>query len=285
MATDWKERWLFGGIRKVLNNLVHVSPYLAGNLTYDILSRPRRWLPDTPEQRGFLALARQEKRHLDGESIQCYIWPGGDRSVLLAHGWESGTARWEPLGAVLHRAGYTIYALDAPAHGQSGGAVFTAVHYARVLAPLLESWQPDFLIGHSAGGMSLSYALTQLSLDYQPRAVVLQAVPAELADFIYTFQRTLGLSDTVIEALNATFVRRAGWPFTAFSVSEYSRSFAFPGLLIHDRQDELAPYAGALRMAASWRQADLMTTEGLGHALQSVEVVRATMERLERWSE
>jgi pimeloyl-ACP methyl ester carboxylesterase len=274
---------LFGGIRSVLNNLVRLSPYLAGNLTYDILSRPRRWFPETEEQRGFLARAQYEKRRLDGEQIHCYHWPGGPRSVLLAHGWESGTARWEPLGALLHQAGYTLYALDAPAHGESGGAVFTAVHYARVLAPLLEEWQPDFLVGHSAGGMSLSYALTQLRLAYRPRALVLQGVPAELADFIHTFQQTLGLSDAVIDALNQAFIYRAGWPFSAFSVAGYCREFDFPGLIIHDRYDELAPYSGARRMAANWAQGELLTTEGLGHALQGSEVNRATMAVLERW--
>lgn len=281
MANDWQERVLFGGISRFLNNLVRVAPELTGNLTYDILSRPRRWYPETEEQRGFLARAQQEKRRLDGEQIHCYHWPGGPESVLLAHGWESGTARWEPLGAVLHTAGYTVYALDAPAHGESGGSIFTAVHYARVLAPLLEEWRPDFLVGHSAGGMSLSYALTQLDLDYRPRALILQGVPAELADFIHTFQRTLGLDDAVINALNQAFIRRAGWPFTAFSITEYCREFDFPGLIIHDRYDDLAPYSGARRMAENWTRADLLTTEGLGHALQGPEVVRATLRCME----
>jgi pimeloyl-ACP methyl ester carboxylesterase len=49
-----------------------------------------------------------------------------------------------------------------------------------------------------------------------------------------------------------------------------------PGLIIHDRQDQIVSFANAERIAQNWQTATLQVTEGLDHRgpLQDRDVIR-----------
>jgi pimeloyl-ACP methyl ester carboxylesterase len=46
-----------------------------------------------------------------------------------------------------------------------------------------------------------------------------------------------------------------------------------PGLIIHDREDPETPYQNARELLEAWKNATLVTTQGLGHNLKSAAVV------------
>ena len=67
-----------------------------------------------------------------------YYWEGNNKTILLAHGWESNSFRWKNLITELQRYGYSIVALDAPAHGDSGSKMFNAILYSEFINMLLK---------------------------------------------------------------------------------------------------------------------------------------------------
>lgn len=274
-----KEELVIGGIRAVLNGTSRLSPRQAGRLGYRLLCRPRRISPD-PISLEFLQQSEQKKVVLAGIPTQTYFWPGEGPGVLLLHGWESHTGRWYEFHASLRAAGFSIYAFDAPAHGQSGGDNFTVVEYAAVLKDYLEQLDnpPANWVGHSGGGMAILYYLSELEHTIQPERIVGMSIPGELTDFLDKFQRVLQLRTRVVEGIEEEFIRRMKLTFSDISPRRYAANVTAPGLLIHDVDDDLAPIEGAEDIYRNWKNSSLIITEGLGHSLTGIEVVELVTE-------
>lgn len=267
-------------IRWMLHATYRVSRPAAGRLCYRVLSRPPRKAP-TDEEALFLAAAEQRTMVLNKMHIQVYHWPGKGPKVLLAHGWNSQSARWQIFGTQLQELGYDVYALDAPAHGQSTGRSFALPFYAEAMNELVLSIQPQAIIGHSAGGMASIYFMHRYQQTPRPERLALIATPAELTHFMDSFQRILGLKAGVMQELEREFSRRFKRSFSYFSTAAFLEQLDRPGLIIHDEQDDVAPVQGAHRMAKIWTESELMLTQGLGHSVQHERV----RERLLNWLE
>lgn len=244
----------------------------AGEWAFDLFSSPRPSKSRTHHP-DLSAYARWKQRPGRFGPISYFHWPGKGPTILLAHGWESNASRWLPLVEALRAHDFDLLALDAPAHGHSGGQRFYLPLYAEWLSELMEAYRPAAVVGHSAGGMALTYLLHR-----QPfpdlRRVVLLATPSELVALMDTFRQILGMNDRVFEGLQTAFAQRFGRPMDTVSVRNYVRSFSIPGLLIHDRQDEIVHYSEAEAIHRNWEGSRLLLTEGLGHSLRGAEVVR-----------
>jgi pimeloyl-ACP methyl ester carboxylesterase len=268
-----------GAIRYGLNTLALVSKPRAGKLAFELFSTPRR----KKYFSHFQALMDQAQVHritLNGRRIVSYEWPGNKPAVMLAHGWESSSARWAPLIEELRSRDFRVVAVDAPAHGESEGRRFNVRLYAEALEIAARKFQPQSLVGHSAGGMAAVYLLTHLDAP-GIRRLSLLAAPSELTDLLENYRRTLGLSNLVIEGLYERFEKRYLRPVAYFSIKEFVRQLEIPGLIIHDRQDQITAFSDAEAIHQNWASSRLITTEGLGHSLNSPEVVQAVADFLE----
>lgn len=276
-----REELILSAIRRLLNGTSLLSPRQAGKLGYRLLSRPRR-LPLEPVHQAFLDQAEQSKKTLAGIATQTYCWPNEGPGVLLLHGWESHTGRWQEFYNALNAAGFTIYAFDAPAHGQSGGDNFTVVEYAAVLKDFLEQLEkpPIYWIGHSAGGMAILYYLSEMQHHIRPERIVAMGVPGELTDFLAKFQQVLQVKSRVVNHIEVEFIRRMRLSFSDISPRKYAKKVKVPGLIIHDVDDDLAPIEGAEDIYKNWENSSLIITEGLGHSVNGVEVVELVTEYL-----
>jgi pimeloyl-ACP methyl ester carboxylesterase len=75
--------------------------------------------------------------------------PGRKRHYYsFSHGWEVMPRDGKML-PYLRKSGSTIIAIDAPAHGLSGGTEFNIPQYAAFIDILVQKFKPQFLIGHS----------------------------------------------------------------------------------------------------------------------------------------
>ncbi len=264
---------------KTINALAHIHPEKAGALAFQMFCTPREGrLLNAKEQR-FLDQAEQIELRLGEIPIKTYVWKGGESKVLLAHGYESNSARWRALVPFLVRNGYTVIAIDAPAHGQSGSDTVNGVMYAQSLELAIHHFSPQYAIGHSFGGMSLAYYFS--TFEYQSISkLILMATPSRLRIVIDLFYETLDLTSKSRMSMEDYFTNKFGFTIDFFTVGDFIKDCKIPGLIIHDAIDTVAPIQEAHHIKKSWEVSDLLITNGLGHFLQSGQVYKSILDTL-----
>jgi len=223
------------------------------------------------KQIGYLDAAKYDLLAVGNTSVQTYCWPGDNTTVLLMHGWESNSFRWHKLIPVLQKEGYNIIAFDAPAHGNTSGKILNAPLYSSCAQFIIEKFKPNYIIGHSFGGMTLLY---NQFIHQNPgvKKIITLGAPAELADVMRQFQALLGLSTRVMKGLDDCFLQQFGFNFADFSSIKFAQSITTTGLLIHDELDNVASINCSEQVHASWKNSTLIKTKGLGHSLSGKKV-------------
>lgn len=254
-------------------------PDWAANKAVEIFSTPRKGKikeSDLP----FLEGSVQQKIHYKEIEIQTYLWEGEGPTVLFVHGWESNSARWRNFIKKFRRKKCRIVAVDAPAHGQSGSKIFNAILYAHCLEEVCKHFRPDMIVGHSVGGVSAIFLLSQIG-SVSVKKLAIMAAPSELPQIFGHFYKILGLKKHVSEGLEQHFERNYQFRVADFSLQAFVKTLKIPGLVIHDEDDLVAPYADGINIANNWEGARLFTTKGLGHSLNSEAVINEVYRFLE----
>lgn len=258
-------------IRTTLNSLSYLAPKLAGHWAFVLFCTPRAGRPEDMDT-SILETAEQQTVTLAGQTTQLYHWPGTGKRIFLLHGWESNSARWKPFLPLFQEQNFDIWALDAPGHGYSTGKRFTVPLYAQVVNEALEMHPPQALVGHSAGGMASVLYLSKYQPDFVEELVLL-ATPSELIELVDLYRKALGLSHRLIRQMGQVFEKRFAYPIDSFSIQQMAKKLNLPGLIIHDLQDDIAPFEDAKAIHRNWPRAKLITTEGFGHSLFASDVI------------
>jgi pimeloyl-ACP methyl ester carboxylesterase len=256
-----------------LNGLAEVSPFLAGQIAFDLFGKPRPRTPK-PEEVQFLATADFQYEMINGRKVALYHWGFRGPVILLAHGWESHAGRWRKLASPLVQAGYQVLALDAPAHGRSDGRRFTMLHYAAVLQALFKRFGPiHAVVSHSVGGAASIWAMANTEAAFRPQKAVILAAFSELEIILHNARQMIGAGPKLSQAFDKYVEDRFGHPPSFYSLARASSELgAVKGLLIHDRADKVTPFEESLALERNWPGAQLIATNGYGHGLTAPEV-------------
>jgi pimeloyl-ACP methyl ester carboxylesterase len=226
-------------------------------------------------QRKFLSSAdAQEVLNYNGFKIQTYHWVGSGPMILLMHGWESNTWRWRYLIKHLRESGYNVVALDAPAHGASGSKRFNAVLYAQFAHIVCQKYQPNFIVGHSVGGMAAIYLASHFPL-YSVKAYIVIASSNRWLEVVNKFHHVLGLNHRIIDNFESAFRKYFDHPQSYYNADEFAKRISQPGLVLHDVDDNINFITEGRAIAANWNNSELVETKGLGHSMQAKEVYEA----------
>jgi pimeloyl-ACP methyl ester carboxylesterase len=256
-----------------INVLSVLRPSKAGVKAFLLFCRPFR-LTLSEKQLQFFNSAEKFTVSGDDYKIQAYKWGNGDKKILFLHGWQSHTYRWKAYIESLSKDEYTIYSIDAPGHGLSGGNFLSVPLYSKVMENFIVEHGPfHSAIGHSIGGFTLMYTLHRLPL-LAISKIVTMAAPGNANDFVSVFKNAIGLSDKALNLMIDEFVNRYGVTPDHFSIDRFASSLHVKGLIIHDEQDDEAPYQYAVRLNERWRKSTLIGTKGIGHNLRSPEIVK-----------
>lgn len=253
-----------------LNLYAFILPKKAAEKAFSIFSKVRKGKV-LPNQKSYMDTAKDQILHSVDHSIQTYRWPGEKETVVLIHGWESNAWRWHKLIEKLQEADFNIIAFDAPAHGYSTGTHLQVPLYAQVLQAVIDTYAPNYLVGHSVGGMTALYN-EYLHPSATIEKIVTIGSPAEYHEIMSHFKRLLAFNDRVSRVLAAYIFERFGFIETAFSSPRFVQTNTKKGLLFHDRFDSITPYRASEQVHAAWKGSKLITTEGLGHSLHQDEV-------------
>ena len=258
---------LIGG---TYNATAYIFPELAASWAFLTFCRIRKGGVG-PGQATFLASANSVTREINSLKIREYQWQGPGDTVLLVHGWESNAGRWRNLVKKLIQSNYNVIAFDAPGHGRSSGKFLNVPLYADCLNEMLEIHTPTHLIGHSVGGMTIlfnEYKRPATSV----KQIVTTGAPSEFYEVMDDYRALLGLNERMMRALDRLVVEKFGFTIREFSTSTFAAQNEKKGLLIHDKQDAIAPYHASKKVHKAWKGSHLITTEGYGHSLHQDDV-------------
>ena len=255
---------------KSIGNVLNASSYLssryASKKAIHLFSKPRKGRYNE-EQNSIIATAIKTQLKCDNLDISVYNWKGNGPTVLLAHGWESNASRWNYILEDLQALDYNIIALDAPAHGNSGGKFFNAVLYSDFISVVTKSFEPEVIIGHSVGGMASIFCLYNYRLPSISKLISLGA-PAHFEGVFSRYKSMMGYNKRISKGLENLVLERFGKSTDYFSAANFTKGFKIKGLIIHDKKDKIIPYEDALLFSNKFKNSELISTTGFGHGLK-----------------
>lgn len=253
-------------IGSAFNVLSCIAPKYAANKALNLFATPRKG-HFLDNQKKVVAKAKVNTLSYNNLNINTYQWQGKGKTILLIHGWESNTSRWQYILKDLIAQQYNVIALDAPAHGQSGGKQFNAILYSEFINVVANTYKPEVLIGHSVGGMASVFYMHNYKPNFINKLVLLGA-PAHFTGVFNRYKQMMGFNKRVAKGLDAIVLERFHNPVSYFSASEFTKTITAKGLIIHDENDIVIPYSDALLFQKNYKNAKLITTKGFGHGLK-----------------
>jgi pimeloyl-ACP methyl ester carboxylesterase len=260
-------------MRSGLRALAAIAPPLGDRWAMDLFYRPRR-RRQQPEVSG----ADCHRWRVQTRAGWLTAWDYGvGPTVLLVHGWSGAAAQWSRFIGPLVGAGYNAVALDLPAHGFSDGARTNLKECVEAILDTAERVKPIHgIVAHSLGATATTLALGQ---GLRARRAVLIAPPArDVAGYVHSFARQLGLPQAREAALVARMQRKFG-DLAQFDARRVAATLDTPALLFHDLGDREIPFAEGESLARVWPGARMRPLQGLGHnrPLQDPDVVREAL--------
>lgn len=254
------------------------SKQKAGALALKVFSVPRAG-KILPFQQEFLDTARKQQLIVEEGFIQLYHWKGTGKTVFLAHGWESNAWRWKFLIEPLLALDYNIIAIDAPAHGASSGAEFTAVKYSREITKVLDMYQPEIMIAHSVGGMATVYQESQHPHSCIEKLILLGS-PDRFDTIMNNYQKLVGFNDRVYKAMDDRIFEIYGFHINEFNSADFVGGIDAQTLIIHNEQDPIVTFKSMKSIASGFKNVTTYSSKTGGHSLHTPEVVEKILEFL-----
>lgn len=256
-----------------LNSIYRINKKKAVIKVYRIFCTPRKGKV-RPEHEEFLNRAKANSLKIGSVDIQIYHWKKDNApTILLVHGWDSNSGRWKMF--VEHfKNQYNIVAFDSPAQGNSTGKVLHVPIYAKTLKKMIKLYQPDYLVGHSMGGMTIFFNEFK-NTSSKVKKIVSLGAPSELSKIMADLKRVMRLKRSLMNDVEMYFKDKFGYKFADFSSQSFVKSISIPVLLIHDKYDKVVPVKEAKMIDEALANSRLLITEGAGHSLAKDEVNEA----------
>lgn len=269
----------FAGSMRVLDR---IAPRLTTELMFRHFVRPRR--RRTGDYRDCLpAGAERLAIGYRGHSLTAWCWGGQGPAVLLVHGWEDHSGAMLSLVEPLRERGYRVVALDAPGHGLSPDMESHLFDTGEALAALMQQLgRFQAIIAHSYGAAATATLLARQP-QWMPDHLTLVSPMQGIRQHLAIFAGIAGLSPAGWNRLQHRVEDALGQPLDDISTLRAAEHLSVPGLIVHDREDPLIPYAISARVAERWRDAELLATQGLGHrrTLGCPDVIGEILARME----
>ena len=211
--------------------------------------------------------AEKLELEIHGETAIGYRWnKGGQRKVLIAHGFNSTVAKFDRYITPLIKRGYEVIAFDAPAHGRSSGKTINAVMYKDMVLEIINKYGPiESFMAHSFGGLAVVLALEERGHDENYKvALIAPATESKTSiDFFFSFMK---LDDEVRKEFDDFIFRMKQKPPDWYSVSRAVEHIKAKILWCHDETDDLTPWPDAKKVQeANHPNIRFLVTNGLGH--------------------
>src|SRR5665648_613986 len=203
-----------------------------------------------------------------GGEVVAEVWGEGP-VVYLMHGWGGWRGQLGAFVEPLVATGHRLVAVDAPSHGVCdpgfmGRRRGTVVEHMEALDAAGQQFGPAAgVIAHSLG-CTVAAQVVRTSLPSE--RLVLIAPNHRFGELVEQFSATLRLNPRTRDHLTASLEDITRKPIEEFDLEPLGADGSVPDtLILHDRADKETPYRVGEGLAATWPDARLVTTDGLGH--------------------
>jgi pimeloyl-ACP methyl ester carboxylesterase len=262
-------------------NLVSfIFPALATRWAILLFSTPQR-NPVREKEKAFLDAALQIRSVVGDLPIVEYHWgPQDGTIILLSYGWEYNAGRWRHFVPAMIAAGYRVIAYDPPGHGLAPNGQMNIPYNAAIIRYLIKKYgQPEVIIGHSFGGGSSVYALSELDRGLHPKRLVVMAAFSFAPRIFKEFAQALSIRPALYYRVVRAFEQRVGKRLEDF---DFARMVAemphIRGLVVHSPGDTVTPYAEARRFYDLWDGAAIFSPATGGHHLGTAETTNVVLD-------
>ncbi|WP_116797312.1 alpha/beta fold hydrolase [Flavobacterium sp. 103] len=249
-----------------INLLSLIQPKKALHLSYTLFTNPRIGKIANDQLPKILQNTIKETFLYNEHQFQTYTWEGNNTRILLVHGWESNSARWEKTLPYLQKSGSTIIAIDAPAHGQSSGKEFNVPRYAEFINKAVEKYNPSIIIGHSIGGAACIYH-QYLHPETSIEKMVILGAPSDLKTLIDNYIQMLSLNRKMFSLLEKRYLENFNFKLEDFSGGAFAKHIKIAGIIAHDTTDTVVAFEEGQKIASGWKKGKFITTQDLGHSM------------------
>lgn len=274
------------------NNAKGLSWWLTRFLTSTILLLPKKTSLKVAKLL-LLKPARRKVGELPSDMQQTKLaTPDGDVTiyrmgtgplVLLSHGWSGAANQLFELMRNIADSGFQAVAYDQVAHGSSSGDeanLFVFIKTQQQVIEFLEQEQPiEAVVAHSMGATAALNALTK------PYPLLLIAPVFNFAQSLYEKVEQSGIPRRLLENVMQYLQTKYGMQFTDLDPKVHLAQY--PGMvhIVHDRQDQFAPFTESEAMAMRHSKVNLTTTNNLGHGriIRSEETWQVFQQMMEQY--
>lgn len=265
-------------IRPVIRLSSALSPRVTGRLAFRLFCTPIGHAPVDPKKatirRAQSVFAKAQRRTVPfcRGFVQSYRFaPVGDSrgTVLLLHGWTGQALFMAGFVQPLLDKGYSVLAIDLPAHGGSSGRQLNIPLAVEAVSAVVRDDLPlAGIVCHSFGG-AIAMAAVAGGVEGFPAIpcdrLVTVAAPEAMQPYGKAFSQALGLTANGHRAFERRVLELAGRPMESFSGKAYLAQTQIPALVIHAPDDREIPFSDAEALAEAHAGMQLMSVPGLGH--------------------
>lgn len=262
------QRFIKGYYRTKFRTLGKISPQLAAEAAFRLFctpysGKPKREVPPVFRKAKKLSFTSNNLK------INGFEWiPAGSirQTVLICHGFDSFSYRFEAYIQDLLHEGCRVLAFDAPAHGISEGKRFTVLLYKKMLLDAEKQFGPfQAIMAHSIGGLAVALAVEEWKNPAVKLALIAPATETTRAidQFFQWFPVDANTHQAFMQLLEKLSDRPVNW----YSMTRIVPSLSNSILWLHDEEDRICPFedtAALRRLALSHVQ--FVVTRGLGHS-------------------
>lgn len=250
-----------------INALAVLSHHKAAEFAFKVFCTPYSGKPFRQAPKKFQE-AEDISIKFQGLMVRGWYWQptnNNEKKILICHGFDSYSYRFEKYIQPLLTAGFQVYAFDAPAHGISDGKTTNALQYSEFMLEINNTYGVFYgIMGHSFGGQAAALAAENLP-DLQKLVLIAPAVETTTA--IDGFIKFLGLGNDIKEALTQYIVNFTKKSITHFATSTAIKKFKTATLWLHDTEDAICTFEDVKPvLALNLPHVTFYITSGLGHS-------------------
>ncbi len=187
------------------------------------------------------------------------------KKILILHGFDSCSYKFEKYIRPLKKEGFNIYSFDAPGHGISDGKTINSLQYKNAIIKMEETFGPFYgIMAHSIGGLAVSLATENL---VNLQKLILIAPAVEITRPIESFAKMVGLSKKLKNHFYDHIIKIGGFPITYYDSRIAMNKVKINTLWLHDKEDNICPFEDIETFIESKPEhITFYITNGLGHS-------------------